>query len=110
MAYSIGIPVLNLIYGVELSSYRVMLTIIVVAATLYNVGIILSNILTTMRFTFVQFVIYVVVSLIALVVSNILTKQYGIQGAVFAYLATMGAQFILYCVTQKIIFTKLKKC
>lgn len=110
MAYAIGIPVLNLIYGVELSSYRVMLTIIVVAATLYNVGIILSNILTTMRFTFVQFVIYVVVSLIAFVVSNILTKKYGIQGAVFAYLATMGAQFISYCVTQKIIFTKLKKC
>ena len=110
MAYAIGIPVLNLIYGVELSSYRVMLTIIVVAATLYNVGIILSNILTTMRFTFVQFVIYVVVSLIALVVSNILTKKYGIQGAVFAYLVTMGAQFISYCVTQKIIFTKLKKC
>ncbi len=108
-AYFLGIPILNLIYGIDLNAYKIQLVIIIIASTLYNMGVIYSSVLTTIRKTFIQFVAYLIISIIAALISNILTKQCRIEGAVIAYFAIMFIYFVSYIIMKKIIIKKLER-
>ena len=113
LAYLIGPEVLGLIYGIDLNMYRINLLIIIIASTIYTIGVIYSSILTTVRDTFSQVIIYVIISIFALIVSNILTKFNQVNGAVWSYLAIMALQFLIYTVYANIklniIFKSPKK-
>lgn len=98
LAYLLGTQVLGFIYGIELYQYKIHLFFILLAATLYTIGIIYSSILTSIRETFFQFIIYIVVSIVALVTSNIFTKHWAINGAVIAYFITMFLHFMMYTI------------
>ena len=78
-----------MIYGIDISAYRIHLVFIIISSTLYNIGIIYSTLLTTIRKTFIQFVIYGLISIIALIISDILTKMLKIDGSVIAYFNIM---------------------
>lgn len=107
-AYLVGPEVLKIIYGVEeLLEYRMQLCIILASYILYAISYINLVLLTTTRNTFVQFVIYIITMVIAYIGSNILVKQYGIDGAVFSCTVTLAIQFILYTVVTKIILHKI---
>lgn len=103
LAYFFGIQVLGFMYGIDLSLYRTGLLIIIVSATLYTIGVIYSSVLTTVRETFSQFIIYIIISIFALVVSNVFTQRWNVDGAILAYLMIMGLQFLLY-----IIYTNIR--
>lgn len=103
IGYFIGTQVLGLIYGLDLSMYKISLAIIIFSATLYTIGTIYSSVLTTMRSTFSQFIIYVIVSINALIISNILTKNINIKGAIISYFIIMTLQACCYT-----IFTNIK--
>lgn len=108
-AYLLGVPVLNLVYGISLDGYQIHLVAIIVASTLYNIGVIYSSVLTTIRKTFIQFIIYIVVSIFALIISNILTVNNGIDGSVIAYFAIMFSQFLAYTIITNYYFKKMAK-
>ena len=98
LAYFLGVPVLNLIYGIDLNEYQIHLVAIIMASTLYNIGMIYSSVLTTIRSTFVQFIMYLIVVVITYVLSNSLTQSNGINGATIAYFVTMFVYFLLYII------------
>lgn len=98
LAYFLGSEVLGLIYGIDLVAYRVQLLIIIIAATIYTIGVIYSSVLTTVRETKSQFVIYIILSIFAMIISNFLTQIGQISGAVWAYLAIMAMQFLIYTI------------
>lgn len=102
VAYLIGTQVLGIIYGLDLSEYKLGLAIIIVSAILYAIGTIYSSILTTVRETVSQFIIYVIVSIFAGVLSSIFTKTWNINGAIIAYLMIMALQSICYTVYTNI--------
>lgn len=106
LAYFLGVQVLGLIYGLDLSLYRVGLLIIIIASTLYTIGVIYSSVLTTVRETFPQFIIYIFMAIFAFFTSNILTKTLEINGAIWSYLGIMTMQFLIYVIYTNI---KLKK-
>lgn len=108
-AYLLGIPVLQLIYGIQLAEYKINLVVIILASTLSVIGVIYSSILTTIRKTVVQFIIYCIVTVLAIISSYLLTKSFEINGATAAYFIIMAAQFILYFICTNIILTKLLK-
>ena len=108
-AYLLGIPVLEFIYGLELQEYRWNLAFIILASTLSVIGTVYSSVLTTIRKTFSQFVIYCIVTVIAIISSYVLTFKFEINGATVAYFVIMASQFILYCVCTNIILTKMQK-
>ena len=108
-AYLLGIPVLELIYGIELKEYRWNLVCIILASTLNVIGTVYSSVLTTIRKTFSQFVIYCVVTVVAIIASYILTFKFEINGATIAYFIIMASQFILYSIYTNFILNKLKK-
>jgi len=109
LAYWIGPEVLKIIYGVEQlldNEYRIYLCVILTAYIFYGMSYINLVLLTTTRNTFIQFVIYIITMIIAFIGSNILVKNYGIQGAAISCTVTLCIQFILYTVVTKIVLHK----
>jgi len=107
--YFLGSFVLGLIYNVDLSQYSLNLLFILIAATFYTMANIILSFLITMRYNFIQFIIYVCVSIFTLILSTVLTNMYQITGATIAYLATMILIFILYSIAIYVIFKFIKK-
>lgn len=89
VAYLIGIPVLNFIYNVDLSQYQIDLILILIAYIIYAIGFVKTTILTIYRNIKEQFGIYLLVSIVALIVSTIFIKQWQERGVVSAYLLIM---------------------
>lgn len=94
-AATIGIPFLNIIYGVELMTYRTDLVIIMCGALAYGCATILINILTIMERTKIQTVCFACISAAVLLLSGAAVKAAGIRGAVLVYFFSMLAAFIL---------------
>lgn len=92
----IGIPVLNLVYGVDLTNYLHALQIIIIGATLIATVTVLSTALTTFRNTKTQFIIYLIVSGIVLCISNVFVNRYGVNGGAYIYLVSTVLQFLFY--------------
>ena len=109
VGYFLGTPVLGFVYGIDLSQYSVQLTMILFAATFYTMAGIISPILITMRCNLIQFIIYTLISLFELVLSNVMVFQAGFDGAIWAYLITMILYFgVFYIVAMRIIKSKEK--
>ena len=106
-AYILGIPVLNILYSVNIVDYKLHLLIIIFGAILYSMSTLLSAALTTVRYTFVQFIVFSISSVIAFVISQILIGQFSIYGAAIAYLIIMACQFILYVIIYIVIMKKI---
>ena len=109
IAFLIGPEFLSFIYGVDLISYRVYLMIIISTYILYSISYINLVILTTMRKTFIQFVVYLISILIAFITSNFFVKEYGIFGATVSIALTLTVQFVLYIMITKMIILKTIK-
>ncbi|WP_173655414.1 lipopolysaccharide biosynthesis protein [Sharpea azabuensis] len=98
-AFLLGIPVLSLIYAVDLHAYKMQLLLILLGAFVYTLATIYSMALTTMQHNNFQLVIYIVSSICGFVLSSVLIRRLGIQGATFAYFGTMllhGIQYTIY--------------
>ena len=108
-AFLIGPEVLSIIYGEELRPYRINLTIILASYIMYGISYVNLVLLTTTRKTFIQFVVYVITMIVALIGSNILVKNLQINGATFSCAVTLGIQFILYTIVTKVIFNKIER-
>lgn len=108
-AFLVGPEFLGLIYGVKLTDYRMNLCVIIASYIFYANTYINLVQLTTVRRTFVQFVIYVTSMIIAAVGSNVLVNRFGINGATFSCTTTLALQFLLYTIVTKIIMHGLEK-
>ena len=98
VAWLLGIPVLNILYGVNINNYKLHLIIIVIGAVLYSISTLLSAALTTVRYTFIQFIVFLISSVFGFFISIVLINQYAILGASLAYLAIMVCQLVLYLI------------
>lgn len=98
VAYFIGIPILELLYGINLNKYLIDLTIILLGATFYAISVVISTSLITMRKTFNQFVIFVICSLFTTIISYILITKFNVFGATLSYTITMTILLILYII------------
>lgn len=107
VAYLIGPEFLSFIYGTNLLEYRLYLCIIIAIYIMYAISYINLTILTTLRKTFIQFVIYLISMFCAFIGSNLLVKHYGISGAVLSMTVTLTVQFVLYIIITKITVLKL---
>ena len=110
-AFLLGPEFLGLIYGIDLKAYRMNLCVIIGSYIFYAISYINLVTLTTIRHTFVQFVIYVISMIIAFIGSNVLVGNlgFGINGATFSCTTTLALQFIMYTVVTKIIMHKEQK-
>lgn len=112
-AYILGIPVLSLVYGLELSAYLFELEIIIFGSILFALSLILSSALITVRYNFIQFIVFVITSVFGFFISIILITRFSIDGAAYAYSCIMLLEFFLYgliyLMLQKNLFKNLEK-
>lgn len=109
IAYFLEAPVLGLVYGVDLKPYIMSMMIIIAGSVMYSLGIMISYILIAYRKTFMQAIIYLVVSIIATILSYILVEKIQILGASITYAITMLLIAISFFIYLIICTLKLKK-
>lgn len=108
-AFLIGPEFLGLVYGLDLTLYRMNLCVIIGSYIFYAISYINLVTLTTIRHTFIQFTIYIISMVIAFVGSHILVSRFQINGATFSCTTTLALQFLMYSIATKIIVRKEEK-
>lgn len=106
----LGIPVLNLLYSVDLAAYKSSFMILLLAGCISSINSVLIYILTVFRIQKYSVFIYLFSVLISQITINFLVLNYGIAGASFNYLASMLCIFVLYVMTIIIFLKKRYKC
>lgn len=107
-AYLLGIPVLSLLYGVELKAYKSSLLIIILGGSFNALSTMLRYVLTVMRVQKMILTGYIVAFIGTLVVIPVLIKQYAILGASVAYLFSMLALSFVFALIMCIVIVKNK--
>lgn len=97
-AWLMGLPVLELLYAIELDGNTWNLVMIIMGGVFGALVLVISTVLVTMRHTSDQFWIFCVVSLMTLGISHILVSWGGIMGACLSYLTSMILLFGMYLV------------
>lgn len=90
IACLIGIPVLQLLYGVDLHGYKAAFMLILLGGGFNAVSSLLYYMLAIMRRQYVCMFAYITGMLVALTGAGIWVKYYGIMGAAGAYCISMA--------------------
>ena len=101
LAYLFGIPVLNLIYNLDLNKYKYYLVLVMVGSTFYALNNLLNLIYTIKRKTKYQFIIYVVSTIISVIITYFLINAYSLLGGIISYALTMFVIFVFYIIRLK---------
>ncbi|MDO5329380.1 MAG: hypothetical protein Q4E88_04735 [Coriobacteriia bacterium] len=96
LAYFFGIPVLNIIYGIDLKEYLITLLIIIGGSILNGIVLVLSNSLIAIRKNWTQVIIYGISTVLIFVLSFSLVGAYEINGGALAYFITNFLMVIAY--------------
>jgi O-antigen/teichoic acid export membrane protein len=108
-AYLLGPEVLGIIYGENLKDYRLDLTLIIGAYIFYSISYVNLVVLTTMRTTFSQFIVYVITALIAMIGSNVFVQAFGVKGGAISCAVTLILQFVMYTILTTVTLKKVEK-
>lgn len=103
VTYFLGIPVLELIYGVNLSAYRFLLILVVMGSDLYAVSNVLLNALIVVRCTKEQLVLQLIVLLVSTFSCYYLVSFFGIEGGIVSYFIILVLEFICYLGLYKVM-------
>lgn len=95
-AYFLGIPFLEIVYGVPLEKYKMDLLIILSGASCYGMVYIISNVLIILRDNVSQALIFTGVSIASAIISRYLVESKELTGASLSYLVSMSLLLIFY--------------
>lgn len=106
IAFLLEEPVLSFIYGLDLKEYKIQMLLIIFGSVFYGFEAIFSHILIAFRKTGVQAMVFVIVSILALVLSNRMVYYKGIEGAAITYVIVMALLAVSFGVYLLYIFRK----
>ena len=106
-AYVLGIPILNILYGMDLSDYKNLLLLVLVGATFYTLANVYSQVLVLLHVHKMQTLIYVVMSIISTLICYFLISSYKLSGSVYSYVIFMFILLILYLILY--FYTLIKR-
>ena len=94
ITYLFGVPVLSLIFGVDLNKYVFSFTILIFSGVLYALAIVFENILTIVRKQHLLVGLYVVLLVITKLVTEPFIYRYHMLGASLGFLIVMIAYLV----------------
>ena len=109
VCYLFGIPVLNFIYGFDLSPYKYHLMLMILGAIFLALTSSLSSALTIVNKNYIQMIIYIVNSIFSIILCILLVGKYEINGAMLVYVLIMFLHFLLYIIFYKIFIDKERR-
>lgn len=95
-AIFLGPPILHLLYGLDFEQYRVHMVVMIIGGCFNTVTYVFSTLLTIMRKTKIQLVLYSITLILSLILTYFLIGKIGTIGAYIAYCGTMIIQFGLF--------------
>lgn len=98
IAATIGIPVLSLIFGVDLGEYRLELCVVMVGGGALAYATYFSTVITIIRMQKTLIVCYGIIALAAKIMSKFFVLSYGIMGVACMYALLMIILAVLLCV------------
>lgn len=93
---TIGIPVLNIMYGINLDAYRTHLVIVLIGATFYTLANVYSQVLVLLNVHKEQTLIYLIMTVVSTIICYVLISAFKLTGAIYAYLVFMAILLIMY--------------
>lgn len=97
VAYTIGIPVLSFIFGIDLSGYRTELCVVMLGGGALAYATYFSTVITIIRLQKTLIVCYGVIALAARLTSGLFVLNYGIMGAALMYGILMSILALALC-------------
>lgn len=100
-AYLLGIPVLSILYGINLEAYKIDLLILLLAGGINALAFFMYYILTIMRKQKYALVGYGIEAVAAFLISDQLVRKYAIRGASLSYLTVVTVlltTFVLFMI------------
>ena len=99
VVYFLGVPILNLLYSVDLSEYRRELLVIVVGGAMNSLAVIFYYALTTMRQQHLLLGGYLASAGLVWVLSRVLVPTSGIMGAALSYSLAMMVLALVFALS-----------
>lgn len=93
---TIGIPVLNIMYGINLNAYRIHLVIVLIGTTFYTLANVYSQVLVLLNVHKEQTIIYLIMTVVSTIICYVLISAFKLTGAIYAYLIFMAILLIMY--------------
>ncbi len=90
-AYLFGIPILSILYNTDLSSFKSELLTLLLGGGFLALSGLLVTVITIMRFQNSLMFGYMIVSILAYVLSKVVVRRYSISGAAVLYAVLMAA-------------------
>lgn len=104
----IGIPILNMLYKVDLTEYKMQLLLMVLSGLFYAMATVMFYALGTMRRQKNTTIAYIITSVVSMLVSYTLVNKYSMIGAtlsnviiMFFLFTALTVSFIFYYMRQK---------
>ncbi len=95
VAYTIGIPVLSILFGVDLGDYREELCLLMVGGGMMAYGVFFSTVITIVREQKYLLISYGISFIAAKALAGWFVASHGIMGAVVLYTVLMGVLAVL---------------
>lgn len=93
--YFLGIPVLSLLYGMDLSAYRTELMVVLLGGGLSAYTTVLYYLITVMRKQYCILIGYAVPFLLSFILVPLFVQLWDLMGAALSYLAIMAIQAVV---------------
>lgn len=94
----LGIPVLSIVYAVDLSNYKMELLIIIVGGCMYTFAAVLDNALVVIRKQYILILAYALTYIYIKFAAEVMTVRWGILGASLSYASAMAVFLIITAV------------
>lgn len=105
----LGIPVLSIIYGIDLSVYKTELLIIVGGGCFCTFSYVFDNALVVIRKQYLLIIAYIVTWIYIKLISSSLVNQYRIMGAAISYASAMFVFFVAVAIVFFVCLQKARK-
>lgn len=105
-AYFLGIPVLSLLFDVDLSAYRPELLILIAGSGILAIGNFFGAIITIMRKQKLMLLSYVVVALLSLPITRVCIQLYGLFGAAIITVCGISSFTMIFVVIVMVEFRR----
>ena len=99
-AWVLGIPVLSILYGIELGNCKTELIILIIGGFLYTFSNVFDNALIVMRKQYLLLISYLLSWIFVKLTVNALVSSMGLIGAAISYTLSMG----VFCFINMLIF------
>lgn len=106
-AWILGIPVLSLLYGVDLSPYKTILMILLIGGGVYAYNSLMLAVLTLMRKQNFIMWLYITAAVITVGSMVVIVRNYGIQGGAVFFVIVMLLIALAFGVKYQLEFKKM---